>query len=212
MRPVLRGLPPVDSTGNPIQFSDYKQARDPLIQRMGDFCSYCEMPLLDRADVEHIRPKCANPELRLLWDNFLLACTSCNSIKGASPINVLDYYWPDRDNTFRAFIYRQDLPPEVAPGLTNEQTVIAEKTLQLTGLERAPHSPNLPTRDRRWKKRLEAWGKAIQAQHHLMKNGDVSMRQSIVDVATSTGFWSVWMTVFQNGLPLKPGQLMESTG
>lgn len=199
MRPVLRGEPPLDSNDNPVLFSDYKQARDPLLDRIGDYCSYCEIPLSDRADVEHIRPKNSNPDLSLTWDNFLLACTSCNSIKGTTPVNLDDYYWPDQDNTFRAFVYPQELPPEVAPELNNTQKTIAEKTLHLTGLDRAPGSPNPPTnRDRRWRKRLQAWGKALRAQQLLTENDHTNVRESIVDTATSTGFWSVWMTVFHN--------------
>ena len=34
MRPVVRGDVPVDDNGNPETFTDYKQARDPLIERM----------------------------------------------------------------------------------------------------------------------------------------------------------------------------------
>lgn len=203
MRPVLRGDPPKDSHGNPIPFRDYKEARDPLIDRMGDDCSYCEIPLLATADVEHIQPKSSNPSLALTWENFLLACSSCNSVKGRKDINLVDYYWPDRDNTFLAFVYPQDLPPEVATGLNNAQKTVAERTLKLTGLDRAPGNPLLTKRDRRWKKRLTAWGKALRAQHLLKTTDHASMRESIVNTATSTGFWSVWMTVFQQDADMR---------
>lgn len=204
MRPILRGDPPLDNDNNPVCFSDYKRARNPLIERMGDYCSYCEIPLSDRTDVEHIQPKNSNPGLRLVWTNFLLACTSCNSVKGDTPVNLADYYWPDRDNTLRAFVYSRDMPPEVAPGLSASQATIAENTLHLTGLEREPNAPTQPTtRDKRWKKRRTAWGKAVHAKQLLARNRHADMRKSIVNTATSSGFWSVWMTVFQNDTDIR---------
>jgi hypothetical protein len=51
MRPVIRGAIPLDK-GQPLVFTDYKQARDPLTRRLGDYCSYCEMPCNEGPDVE----------------------------------------------------------------------------------------------------------------------------------------------------------------
>lgn len=42
MRPVSRGQRPKDADGNPVGFITYQQARGPLINRLGEFCSYCE--------------------------------------------------------------------------------------------------------------------------------------------------------------------------
>jgi uncharacterized protein (TIGR02646 family) len=114
LRPVVRGDAPVVAAGNPIVYTDYKQARDALIARMGDYCSYCEVALHSDIDVEHVLPKSLNPDLELEWSNFLLACGNCNSIKGGQTITLADYYWPDLDNTLRAFLYEQDEPPQVS--------------------------------------------------------------------------------------------------
>lgn len=103
MRPVLRGDTPTDEEGRAIEYGDYKDARDDLIDRMGDYCSYCEVALHSQVDVEHVQPKSLNPELELEWKNFLLACGNCNSIKGNKEVELSDYYWPDQDNTLRAF-------------------------------------------------------------------------------------------------------------
>lgn len=120
MRPVERGLDP-----NPFQ--DYKDARDPLIQRIGDYCSYCENALHSEIDVEHVQPKSRPPYASLVWTNFLLACGYCNSVKGDNPVAIADFFWPDADNTYRAFKYDLDRPPSVADGLTPAQQTIAQK-------------------------------------------------------------------------------------
>ena len=103
MRPVTIGDHPEDEDGDPLVFTDYKQARDPLIERIGDYCSYCEIALPSQIDVEHVLAKTLHPALELEWTNFLLACKNCNTIKSNKDIELEDLYWPHRDNTLRAF-------------------------------------------------------------------------------------------------------------
>lgn len=200
MRPVNRGDKPTDSNGNPVDFKEYGDARDDLIKRIGDYCSYCESPLLAPA-VEHIQPKSKEAALEKAWSNFLLACTYCNSIKGEKTVdagNVNDYFWADTDNTFRAFIYEKDRAPQVDISLNAANQQISYNTLEQIGLNREPLHPLLTKKDRRWEKRIEAWGKAERAKFNLSRQTTDSMRDQIIDTATSTGFWSVWMTVFQD--------------
>lgn len=200
MRSVERGTVPLDKNGNAVQFKEYGDARDDLIKRLGDYCSYCESPLLAPA-VEHVQPKSLVPTLQTDWDNFLLACTYCNSNKGNKPVNASnlhDYFWADSDNTFRAFRYEQHRAPQVLLSLNLAQQKIALDTLELTGLDREPSHPQLSKKDRRWIKRKDAWDKAEQAKLRLSRCVTNEMREQIIDTATSTGFWSVWMTVFQN--------------
>ncbi len=200
MRPINRDKTPTDKDGNPVDFKEYGDARDDLIKRIGDYCSYCEAPLLSPA-VEHIQPKSLESSLEKAWDNFLLACTYCNSIKGDKTVdagNLNDYFWADTDNTFRAFIYEKDRAPQTDTSLNAFNQQIALNTLELTGLDREPSHPLLTKKDRRWEKRIEAWRKAERAKGHLQQQSTESMRHQIIDTATSTGFWSVWMTVFQD--------------
>jgi len=105
MRPVERGPHPTDALGAPVRFSQYAQARSALIDRLGEYCSYCEMHLDASLAVEHIQPKAVSPHLTLAWDNFLLACTNCNATKGDTNVKLADYLWPDRDDTFHALRY-----------------------------------------------------------------------------------------------------------
>ena len=196
MRPIERGSLPRDKSGTPKIFSRYQDARGDLIDRLGEYCSYCEMPLGASLAVEHAQPKKKNPDLELSWDNFLLGCANCNSTKGDKDVEIDDYYWPDRDNTIRAFEYLQGGILRVNSNLTNSEKERARKTIELTGLNKDPK--NDPARsDRRWLNRDKAWENAERALRNLQRNDTPEMREQIVDTATSRGFFSVWMTVFR---------------
>ena len=90
---------------------------------------------MTQVDVEHAVPKSEYPTLALRWDNFLAACTACNSRKGAKPsrtdvdpslgmvsptpadyeheIRQNRYCWPDLDDTFHLIRYEVEY---LAPG------------------------------------------------------------------------------------------------
>lgn len=202
MRPVVRGAWPVDSAGNRRVFSEYAAARGELIARMGEYCSFCESQLNASLAVEHILPKHHHPDRELDWDNFLLACVNCNSTKGDQSIHPGDYYWPDRDNTARAFTYAADGIVRPAAGLTAGQTQVAQRTLKLTGLDKKPTNDPKAS-DRRWMHRRDAWGRAETARASLAANDSEAMRQCIVAQATALGFWSIWMTVFAADMDMR---------
>ncbi|MCY1078373.1 HNH endonuclease [Archangium lansingense] len=176
--------------------------RSELIARLGEYCSFCESQLNASLAVEHILPKHRHPKHELDWDNFLLACVNCNSTKGDKSIKPGSYYWPDRDNTARAFSYAEDGVVRPAPGLTDEQRKSAQRTIALTGLDKTPMT-QLQASDRRWMHRLDAWGRAKNARACLAKDDSETTRQLIVDQATALGFWSIWMTVFASDLDMR---------
>lgn len=197
MRPVERGKLPTDDQGNPKTFTKYAQARQDLIDRMGEFCSYCEMHLDASLAIEHVQPKSLNPNLELNWGNFLLACTNCNSTKGNKAVVFTDYYWPDHDNTSRAYIYEDGGTIVVNPELTVEQQERAKRMIDLVGLDKNPGNDPAAS-DRRWTNRLEAWGMANRAHQHVQNFPVDAMRDQVVDTALAKGFWSIWMTVFHD--------------
>lgn len=198
MRPIDRGPTPLDDSGQPIQFTNYQDAREPLIQRIGEYCSYCEMHRPDGPDIEHVQPKSNNPALEKEWNNFLLGCRNCNSIKGNTPIQIGDYFWPDVHNTFLLLKYLVDLPPQPSENLSSDQVNKVLAIIQLTGLDRLPGHPKYSPKDRRWLKRHEAWSTAQQSLENLHKNDTEFMRQQIILTAKECGFWSVWMIVFHD--------------
>jgi uncharacterized protein (TIGR02646 family) len=203
MRPVERGDWPRDAAGAPIPFAHYRDARDHLIGRIGDYCSYCEVCLHSSIHVEHVRPKKPQPELERDWTNFLLACDQCNAIKGDADVNLDDFYWPDRDNTARVFRYDHNEPPRVVPGLAADQRAAAQRTIELTGQDRVPGHPDYSERDRRWKKRLDVWGVALLARGALERNDSPELRHSILQTAIARGHWSIWMQVFHDDVEMR---------
>jgi hypothetical protein len=63
----------------------YPDARSDLINNIGQYCSFCEMPLAANLAIEHMLPKRDFPDLLVSWTNFLLACPVCNSHKLQHP-------------------------------------------------------------------------------------------------------------------------------
>lgn len=211
MRPVERGPTPRDEHDQPRVYPTYGVAREDLIDRIGAYCSYCEMAISVPA-VEHVQPKSLNPALETAWDNFLLGCPSCNSIKGAQDVQATEYLWPDIDNTFRAFRYDHDLPPRSLDALSDELRIKAQRTLELMGLDRVPGHARLSPQDRRWRERKIAWGVALRMYRNLSASDTEEMRETIAILAREKGFFSVWMTVFQTDSDMKQRFIRMFTG
>ncbi|WP_290799437.1 hypothetical protein [Flavihumibacter sp. UBA7668] len=102
MRPVVKSVRN-DALGNPLTFADWSDAKPDLINEIGSFCSFCEKYNSRAAlHVEHILgKKCKNAagdliydHLKFSWDNFLLGCVNCNSVKVNKDVNVLNPYMP----------------------------------------------------------------------------------------------------------------------
>jgi hypothetical protein len=105
----------------------YKESSNELKDILGQYCSYCELPERSSAlAVEHVVPKAPYPIKFVDWNNFLLGCPNCNSVKLSKPPRkdaerwagngatadriaqaVLDhYYWPHISQySFRFYIY-----------------------------------------------------------------------------------------------------------
>jgi uncharacterized protein (TIGR02646 family) len=213
MRPVIRG-------DNAKVFKIYQDARGDLIEQLGQYCSYCEMPLPSSLDVEHILQKKEQfPDEETNWKNFCLACKNCNSTKNGAMdrrwkdswqyLHLIsakiaarsEFYWIDQDNTFQCVEYSKGGLVKVNLSLAPEEQKVAQATIEMVGLDRIPN-PDPKVKDRRWNNRREAWEKAERSLIKLNKcdNDDFleMMRDTIVDLAVAQGFWSVWMTVFKD--------------
>ena len=203
MRPVSRGPIPTDESGNEIKYKDYRNARGELIERLGEICSYCEMHLDSGLAVEHVKP--VRPpgssediqERKLDWYNFLLACPNCNSTKSNKDVILDDYFWPDKDNTFRAFIYSEGGIITPSNELSLELQSKANATIKLTGLDKCPLNDPKAS-DRRWINRREAWDNAVHFKELLSRNDYDDFRELIVNLMIHSGYWSIWMTVFRD--------------
>ena len=208
MRPVNRGKPPTDSNGNPRVFEDYKDASGLLCDRIGRYCSYCERNIKSSLAVEHICPKSLAPEKEREWDNFLLSCSNCNSTKSKKNVNdenIDDYFWPDRDNTYRAFVYREDGSVCVNSELSKENQKKSERTLKLFGLDKTPNN-GASSKDYRWIDRRETWKtaqKCLSDFHDVKKESPQLVqrfRELILEAAQDC--FSIWLTVFADELEI----------
>ncbi len=189
MRPVTRGDAPSDS------YRHYREAKPDLEDRLGRYCSYCERPILASLHVEHKKPKSKFSELKLEWDNFLLACANCNSSKGDEDVDDKDILWPDRDNTLLALEYSRGGFVRANENLSAPLQKRARKLLELTDLDRPPKKRT----DRRWEDRNDAWKFAKKFLRHYQSSAEVypEFFDFMIDTAVAKGFFSVWLTVFE---------------
>lgn len=123
-----------------------------------------------------------------------LALANPESSKGDTPIVLANYYWPDVDNTLRAFQYSTGGLVDPSPTLSSAQQRVAQDSIALVGLDRYPGgSAGEPsTADLRWLRRQEAWALAQEC----VARRPSEVRELIVEVATGRGMFSIWWTAF----------------
>jgi hypothetical protein len=209
MRPLNRGNVP-EVNGVPKTVVDYKDWRLDLINRIGKYCSYCNMPLYDSPQVEHVTPK--NPKLgdeagsMTDWDNMLLACGPCNRAKSNHPNSRASHYIPDYHNTHLVFNYivinhngSKDgigcIPiPASGIGINTQK---AQNTIDLCKLDIVNN--NKRATDLRWKYRYEALvvaGETRQSFDKIFLHYPNEALSFISELAKAKGFFSIWFNVF----------------
>ncbi|KDN96589.1 hypothetical protein EI16_10065 [Hydrogenovibrio marinus] len=209
MRPVRRNNSP-----QATNFNDYADAKPHLIGRiskgknvrglhLASYCSYCERPIPTSLAVEHIEPKkgpFGKPQLETVWTNFLLACVNCNSTKGDKQVIFSDLFFPDRDNTFFAFEYKADGTVIPNPSLSARHQITAKKTLDLCGLrKKKSQGKKTDIALERVGQRMQIWGQAEDSLVDYRKDpANNAVVNGIVNLMVATGFFSVWMAVFDD--------------
>lgn len=194
MRPVVRGE-------DPGGYADHRFAYPKLVDRLGRYCSYCEAPLKN-GQVEHVLPQDLHPHLSMRWSNFLLACGNCNATKEVWPRDRDEAFWPDQDNTARAYEYPTHRTPWVNAQLNTADSSRAEALLVHTGVDRHPGHPRWSEKDDRWDMRNEVWDKALECREDLHKANTLIHRKRIAELAEKSGFWSVWRAVFAEDIDM----------
>lgn len=180
-------------------YNPYQSAKPVLIANIGKYCSYCEDAYHQDRDlhVEHVQPK-GLPKyahLRYAWDNFLLSCSTCNGTDNKGNKNVIlnEIHLPHRNNTFLSLCYKPGGVVIANPALTGLSLQHATNLLNLTGLGKPP--ANSSPGDKRWMKRSHDWDIA-QRYRNKYENRKCDI-ETIVDLVTKGGGWSIWFTVFQ---------------
>ncbi len=211
MRPVNKGDAPK------AKLKKYQDAEPYLANRIGPYCSFCELPLQHVPEVEHKEAKSKGGE-ELKWDNFLLSCKYCNTRKGdvVKKGDSGQYLWPDTDDTFHAFSYEKDLPQINAEYLKQREDGSYQKAVNLMRLIKLDNRPTRKERDRRFYARNEAKNNAL-----MSREGWLSMEtpldrdtylETIIMLAKASGFFSVWMTVFKDIIVVKKALLDSFPG
>ena len=214
MRPVNRGNCPTKDDGSMKVYTAYGNARRDLIDRMGQYCSYCNQKLPASLAVEHVVPKSLAPDLALEWDNFLLACTNCNSTKGDKDIVINEYLWPDVHNTVLAFDYTEDGKVYINESLNVDLQQRAQNLLDLVGLQKYEDKPT--DSDRRWKNRKDTFYKAKVALDLFLRARKKDAEDEFITAiglwATDNGFFSIWLEVFSAFPEVKKKLIQSFTG
>jgi len=210
MRPVDRGEP-ITFDGSVSEIKRYEEARRFLTNNIGRYCSYCERYIPSMLAVEHVLPKGHHRDLEIDWDNFLLACVNCNSHKGSDDLNMAEFVWPHLDDSSHAFNYDDSGLVIVNRANNTDVQIRASKTIDLCKLARP--MPNVGTvayresGDRRTEDRAQAWEIAVDHLNDYENSESDDVRKFlikyIVQKVQSTGFWSVWMTVFEEYSEMK---------
>ncbi|MEI7695546.1 MAG: HNH endonuclease [Chlorobium sp.] len=211
MRPIKKGNWPVTPVhGKRVTFTDWTKAIPFLKERTGSYCHLCEMKVTNALAIEHIMPRKMYPERESDWDNFLLACHSCNSSKGSkmpsTPYENM-YYWPHLHNTIFVFEYGTVLPfVKPSDTLNRNQRAKAVRLIRLYSLNKQVTASG--ESDPRWLEKMQTLKNAIDSlieYHHKQITLD-----SIVRLACSSGFISIWLAVFTEEEEVKKSLISSS--
>lgn len=200
MRPINRGAIPKKEDGIDLEFKTYSAAKIPLKDRLGSFCSYCEMNIDNQVDIEHVSPKSKNPDLELDWSNFLLGCKACNTIKGNNNQSRDGYVFPDHDNTAFLYDYLTSYV-KVDPTLDTNIKSLAQATLDLVQLDRRVDTFNRA--DDRFYAREQARAKANLALKDYIELISSVPAEKIpflnrLTANSCNSFFSMWLQIFKD--------------
>ncbi|MHC4696948.1 MAG: HNH endonuclease [Planctomycetota bacterium] len=70
-----------NNKGNKPSDAKWRDFRDDLAKVFFSLCGYCE-EVECKGEVDHFRPKSKYPERVYVWGNWVLACHTCNNMKG----------------------------------------------------------------------------------------------------------------------------------
>lgn len=203
MRPVNKGKTP-DKT-----FQRYQDAEVYLEERLGAYCSFCELPIIHVPEVEHKEAKAKGGD-EVAWTNLLLSCKYCNTRKGTivAKGDKEKYLWPDEDDTFHVFLYDTEIPKLNKIYLEKQGESIKEKAENLFNLVKLYNVPITPAKkDRRYTVRNEARNYALESKmgwDKIKKSPEKLLYlQQIEMLAKASGFFSIWMNVFKDDAEVK---------
>ncbi|WP_448103508.1 hypothetical protein [Pedobacter panaciterrae] len=206
MRPVVKSIR-LTPAGLPLEFDPYGAAKPDLVVEIGSFCSFCEKSNTRSAcHVEHIHAKkCVNAlgtliysHLEFRWDNFLIGCVNCNSVKGNKDVTALNVFMPHQHNLMHFITVSTGGLIKIKQGVLGVDLARTKAFIDLVGLDRVPGDADFSDKDDRWDERLAAYDLATRYYQKYTNNPPTTDIENIVDLAAGIGFFSVWYEVFQS--------------
>lgn len=203
MRPIVKSIR-YSSPNIPLEYTDWKNAKQELVNEIGTFCSYCEKYNSSSAlHVEHIHGrKCKDANGHLIydhlkgrWDNFLLACVNCNAVKKNKDIAVLAPYLPHSNNLLHYIEILNGGFIRIKPSVAGIERTRTKAFIDLIGLDRIPGHSEYSNRDDRWDCRLKVFHIAERQLAKYIKPVSETDIETIIDLARTNGYFSIWFTV-----------------
>lgn len=203
MRPVVKSVKG-KSEGH---YKPWGDAKPELIGEIGSFCSYCEKQVTRSAlHIEHIKGrKVTNKEGELIyadlcydWNNFLLACSNCNSTKSNKDIALTNPFLPHRNNLIHFIEIDSEGRVVIKSGIAQDKRSKVQAFIDLVGLDRLPGHPDYSEKDDRWQIRLEARDLAQRQFSKYNSTPRSTDIENIVSLSKEKGFFSVWYYQFSN--------------
>lgn len=204
MRPIVK-LDKTDAAGNPTEFNPWTDAKPTLVDEIGCFCSYCEKYNSSSAlEVEHICGKgCTDAtgslkydHLKYRWNNFLLSCKNCNTIKSKKDIALTNPFLPHQNNLLHFITIGIGGTIQIKGGVSAADRIRVQAFLDLVGLDRDPSHPDYSPKDDRWDTRLAVYDLAKRQLQKYTSTTPSTDIENIVELAKAKGFFSVWYYQF----------------
>lgn len=124
---------------------------------------------------------------------------NCNSVKDEKDLGEGETLWPDEHNTVLAVDYRRGGFVGVSAALDGDLANRARALVDLIGLDRhvVEGFPDPARRDNRWRQREAAWrvAESCLAKYQRQDQAEAAL-DLVVEAALGHGFFSVWLSVF----------------
>jgi hypothetical protein len=188
-----------------VEYNPYGNAKTDLINEIGAYCSYCEKKI-NRSSliIEHVFGKKVEnnngdliyDNLKFRWDNFLLACCNCNSVKGKKDVRLINPFLPHINNLVHFIAIINGGSIRIKNDVDGNNLTRTKAYIDLVGLDREPSHPQYSNGDDRWENRLEA---KDLAERYFVKYKSTPKQtdiETIITLAVSRGFFSIWYYQF----------------
>ena len=108
---------------------------------------------------------------------------------------------PHLQNTFSPFEYLESGLIKIKDEVVEPSRSRVVALVELVGLDRRPGHPRYSTKDDRWQERKQAWELSQKyRQKYIAGKCDI---ETIIDLSLTNGFWSIWMSTFEDFLEVQ---------